>query len=238
MNFCQLQPFTGYMQNLKTHTRKMWHLGLTGVLTVYVGAVMAMQTPSDKPTGAFTPDALDDWSERSFAGNTRYELVEDAGIKVLRGHTQGKASILYREQTIDLQTKPIIEWSWKIDNTYKNIDERSRDGDDFPARLYVVAQTGFLPWETVAINYVWASETDIGEDWVNPYTEKAHMVAVQSGDEQSGSWVLQSRNVAEDFKTYFDTDITELSGYAVMVDGDNTGQEATAWFGQISFSAP
>jgi hypothetical protein len=196
----------------------------------------AMSITASKASGSFAPTSLDDWSERSFSGKTDYQLVEDSGLRVLKGHTQGKASILYREQTVDLTKNPVIHWSWKVDRTYMNIDEQAREGDDFPARLYVVAQVGFLPWETVAINYVWASEVAEGESWTNPHTNKAKMIAVQSGNAHVGSWTVQSRNVVEDFKTRFGMDIKELSGFAVMVDGDNGRREATAWFGEIDFS--
>ena len=39
-----------------------------------------------------------------------------------------------------------------------------------------------------------------------------------------------------DFKQYFGIDVTSLNGYAVMVDGDNTGESATGWFADIAFS--
>lgn len=144
---------------------------------------------------------------------------------------------LYKEQNVDLKNTPVIEWSWKVDRTYEGIDEQSRNGDDFPARLYVVARTGFLPWDTLAINYVWSADAPLGDSWANPFTSKAQMVVVQTGNQHVGDWVRQQRNVAEDFQTYFNTSITDLSGYAVMVDGDNANREASAWFGQIHFSA-
>lgn len=196
----------------------------------------AMSITASKASGSFAAASLEGWSERSFSGKTDYQLIEDSGLRVLKGHTQGKASILYREQTVDLIKNPVIHWSWKVDRTYMNINERARDGDDFPARLYVVAKVGFLPWETLTINYVWASEVAEGESWTSPYTNKSKMIAVQSGDTHVGSWTIQSRNVAEDFKTHFGMNIKELSGFAVMVDGDNGMREATAWFGEIEFS--
>ncbi len=198
---------------------------------------VASDGTSKQPISAFEQNSLDGWTERSFDGNTHYELVSEAGVSVLKGHTVKQASILYREKTINLLENPIVNWSWKIDRTYMGINEKAREGDDFPARLYVVAQTGFLPWETVAINYVWASELPIGEIWANPFTDKAKMIAIQSGDSQVGMWTAHSRNVAQDFKTLFDQDIKELSGYAVMVDGDNAKVEAVAWFGGISFTS-
>lgn len=188
------------------------------------------------PDGAFTPD-LKQWKERSFKGNTDYRVIEDGGVPVLRGETQGQASVLYRKQKIDLKATPVVYWSWKVDRTYQNIDERTRNGDDFPARMYVVAKTGLLPWETVAINYVWSSQSPLDESWANPFTDKARMVVVESGEQFVGQWVSEQRNVAEDFQRYFDLEVEELSGYAVMVDGDNSNREAVAWFGEIRFSA-
>lgn len=201
-----------------------------------IESVSAMSSPASRPSGDFAAPSLADWSERSFDGNTHYELVDDAGTSVLKGHTQGQASILYREKTVKLTDNPIISWSWKVDRTYTNIDEMSRDGDDFPARLYVVAQVGFLPWETLALNYVWASNVPVGDSWENPFTDKARMIAIQSGNAMVGDWVSQTRDVEADFKMQFGMDIDEIKGYAVMVDGDNSGKEATAWFGAISFA--
>jgi len=188
------------------------------------------------PSGHFSNQSLEGWSERSFKGNTEYKLVDDGGVTVLRGHAKAQASILYREQTINLQKSPIISWSWKVDRAFDDIDERSKSGDDFPARLYVVAKVGFLPWETLAINYVWASDSGPGESWDNPFTDKAKMVVVQSGPDNVGKWMLETRDVEADFREQFGTDIDEIDGYAVMVDGDNSNREATAWFGEIQFS--
>ena len=212
---------------------------LAAVAIVVSGASLSQASSSiaDQPGGAFSTNGLNGWSERSFEGNTRYELVDEGGVAVLKGHTRSKASVLYREEVVDLSKTPVISWSWKIDQTYSGIDEKSRAGDDFPARLYVVVKTGFLPWDTLAINYVWSSSVPVGETWANPFTGKAKMVAVQSGDADVGKWSLHSRNIVDDFKTLFDLDADELDGYAVMVDGDNSKQEGTAWFGEINFSS-
>ena len=211
-------------------------LAATAILVTSITSSHASAVISNEPSGAFSTHALDGWAERSFKGNTDYELVEDEGIPVLRGHTRGQASVLYREEDIDLTKTPVINWSWKIDHIYNEIDEHVEAGDDFPARLYVVVKTGFLPWETLAINYVWSSTTPVGVSWYNPFTDKAIMVAVQSGDANAGKWSVHSRNVIEDFKMLFDLDATEINGYAVMVDGDNSNQDGTAWFGEISFT--
>jgi hypothetical protein len=144
--------------------------------------------------------------------------------------------VLYRKKTIDLAETPWLTWSWKVSRIYSDIDEQARSGDDFPARLYVVAKTGLLPWKVLSINYVWSSTSPIDSDWKNPYSDKAAMIAVQSGSAQVGNWTEQRRNVAEDFQKVFGQRINRIQGFAIMVDGDNTGQAATAWFGNIEFT--
>lgn len=205
--------------------------------TLVAQSALSTPTEGDVPLDDFADASLEGWSERSFEGNTHYELVEEDGVMVLKGHTRQQASILYKTKEIDLNETPVVNWSWKVDRTYVDINELAREGDDFPARLYVVAKVGFLPWETLAINYVWASELPVGETWSNPFTDKAKMVAVQSGNDHVGQWTSHSRNIAEDFENLFGQTIDEIDGYAVMVDGDNSQAEAIAWFAQIDFTA-
>ena len=177
---------------------------------------------------------LRDWKERSFDGNTDYSHDGSA----IRADTQGAASVLYREEKIDLTKTPVLHWRWKISNTYgTEHNEQSKAGDDYPARLYVVVKTGFLPWQTLALNYVWSSNQAVGTSWKNAFTDKAMMVVVDSGEEGTNLWQSHSRNVVQDFKTYFGEEVEQLDGYAIMVDGDNTGKSATAWFEGIRFSA-
>jgi len=215
-------------------------LGLPATLLLSV--VSAPTFAADAPAvglvempGPFPERSLDDWQERRFEGSTDYTLIEEAGVRVLRGRADGTASILYRERRVDLQATPIVEWSWKIDGVYDAIDERTRGGDDFPARLYVVARTGLLPWNTLAINYVWASEATQGDSWPNPYTDKAMMIAVRTGSDEAGRWVRERRDVAADFRAAFGERVDAIAGYAVMVDGDDGKRKATAWFGDLAF---
>jgi len=186
---------------------------------------------------AFPDESLDGWQEKAFAGSTQYELHSESGITVLKATANNTASVLYRQEIINLTSTPWLEWSWKIESIYDDINEKTKTGDDFPARLYVTAKTGSLPWQTIAINYVWSSNLPKDSVWFNPYTEKSIMVSVQGGNTLVGQWVNQRRNVARDFKQLFDINVTKLSGYAVMVDGDNSSQSGTAYFGNIEFLA-
>lgn len=210
------------------------------LLVAAVSSAPAPAMPLDADVEArptpFPDTSLADWRERRFAGSTDYRLVEENGVRVLRGHARGTASVLYRERDVDLLATPMLEWSWKVDRVYPMIDERTRAGDDYPARLYVVARTGLLPWETLALNYVWSSdEASPGTTWRNPFTDKAAMIPVRAGEMDVGRWTRERRDVAADFRAVFGRRVDAIAGYAVMVDGDNGDREAYAWFGDIAF---
>jgi hypothetical protein len=62
-------------------------------------------------------------------------------------------------------------------------------------------------------------------------------VAASSGNGEAGRWVSLRRNVAEDYRRAFGADAPRITGVAVSVDTDNTGESATGYFGDIEFTA-
>jgi hypothetical protein len=185
----------------------------------------------------FSPRAILDWPTRTFAGETRYRLVERDGATVLEARSRGQASAKYLEREIDLAATPYLHWCWRVSNVHDGLDETTKSGDDYPARVYVVRKTGLLPWQVQSINYVWASEQPAGSDWPNAFTERAHLLALQSGEARVGEWVAEVRHVADDYRRLFGSAPDHIDGVALMSDGDNAGVDATAWFTRLGFSA-
>jgi hypothetical protein len=187
--------------------------------------------------GLFSQGNLSAWYEESFVGNTQYQLIEDEQGLVLEAFTEASASGLFRTIDIDLSSTPYLNWSWKVENIYSENDELSRSGDDYPVRIFVVVSGGIFFWNTRAVNYVWSSNQAVGSRWESAVTRNAMMLAVNSGDAELGQWRYGKRNIREDFKNFFDIDITEINAIAIMSDSDNTGQSARAYYGDIFFSA-
>ena len=63
------------------------------------------------------------------------------------------------------------------------------------------------------------------------------MVVLQSGAARVNQWIIEKRNVYADYKKAFGKEPPMISGVAIMTDSDNTGESATAWYGDIIFSA-
>ena len=177
------------------------------------------------------------WEEKVFSGKTVYEQVTVDGRTVVRATSRGTASGLFRKLRIDLEKTPILEWTWRVEGTLGDIDERTREGDDYSARVYVIRSDPVFFWRTRAVNYVWASTRKVGETWPNAYTDGARHIAVQSGDALAGQWLAERRNVRADFKALFGKDVRYVDAVAIMSDTDNTKGSAVAYYGDVTFAS-
>ena len=187
--------------------------------------------------GRFSHNDLAGWEAKSFKGETKYSLSDDKGVRVLKADSHGAASGMFREIKVDLKQTPILNWSWKTGQVFNNIDEKTKTGDDYPVRIYVIFSGGFFFWNTRAISYVWSSNQPAGSAWRNAYTDSARMIAVESGKEKVGQWVSEKRNILADFRIQFGENVQFADAVAVMTDTDNSGQKAIGWYGDIWFSA-
>jgi len=198
-----------------------------------------------------------DWKPLTFKKierHTTYGLVNDDNIVVVKAVSVASASGLTREIKINPKEYPVVQWRWKVNNILKKGDVRTKEGDDYPARIYITfefdaSKLGFfekVKYETVkilygqypplgAINYIWESRAPVGTIVPNPYTERVKMFVVESGSTKLNQWVNEERNVYEDYKKAFGEEPPMISGVAIMTDTDNTGESTTAYYGDIVF---
>jgi hypothetical protein len=182
----------------------------------------------------FTPRDIAGWSTKQFNGSVQYRVVQQDGREALHATCTGKgASARYLKRDIDLRETPVLEWSWRIEDTFGGRDERTKAGDDYPVRIYAVVDGGLLRWKTQAVNYVWASEQPAGSVWPNAYASQAKMLALQSGPSRVGEWVTERRDLASDFQRLHGASPPVIHGLAIMTDCDDVGQPMEGWYGEI-----
>jgi hypothetical protein len=59
-------------------------------------------------------------------------------VPSMRFETRDSASMLFRAVDIGLAAYPMLAWRWYIELPIKSpLDERTREGDDHPARLFL-----------------------------------------------------------------------------------------------------
>ena len=187
--------------------------------------------------GDFESGSMDGWEPQSFKGETDYTIVEIDHQRALRADSQGSASGLHRSVNIDLQKTPYLNWSWRVEQPLTGLDETTKQGDDYAARIYLIHSNGIFFWDTQALSYVWSGSQAEGTAWPNAYTANSINIAVAHGSEQQGQWVHHKRNVREDFMAQFSRQVDTVSAIAIMTDTDNSNRAATAYYGNIYFSA-
>jgi hypothetical protein len=212
-------------------------LGLC-LLMVAVTGIADQQALNKRVIGSFSNGSLAGWKTKEFKGQTQYQVIKLDNAQVLKADSNAAASGLFAEQRIDLEKTPIMNWRWRIENRLAKIDEQSKSGDDFAARVYVIVSGGLIFWNTKAINYVWASTSPENKTWPNPFAgDHAVMVAVRSSLDKTGTWYTEKRNVRADFKQLTGEDIQHIDAVAIMTDTDNAKGKATAYYGDIYFTA-
>lgn len=186
---------------------------------------------------------------------TRYRITHWDGRFAIEAHAQSSMSLLARPLSIDLSQTPILCWHWRIDAPLSTADLRSREGDDYAARVYLAFSLDNLSLATrmtlkvgrqlfgdalpdAAINYVWDNRYPIGTQAPNAYTERTRMIVLQSGATRSQQWVPERRNVLADARAAFELGgarLREATLLAVASDTDNTGESAHAGFADFHF---
>ena len=209
---------------------------------------------SAEPEGNRIPADWKSWTFKKIERHTTYVTAREDGNVVVRAEASASASGLIREVRVAPQEYPVLAWRWKVSNTYVKGDVSRKDGDDYPARIYLAfdydpqrlglidrakhAAVKLLYGEAPplrVINYIWESKAPKGTIASSTYTDWVKMIVVESGNELANKWIDEQRNILEDYRKAFGEEPSTITGIAIMTDADNTGEAATAWYGDIAF---
>ena len=188
----------------------------------------------------FTEDEFSTLKVRKVRGadsKTEYSLGNNENGKFMRAEAINSASGLGKEIKINLKKTPYLNITWKIEKDLPGIDENTKKGHDYAARVFVVKKTGATPLSNRAINYVFSSNSEVGENRPSPYTKKSIDNVLATTKDNLNEWVTVKANVKEDFKKFHDLDVNELDGLAIMADTDNSKMKSISYFQNIYFSA-
>ena len=179
---------------------------------------------------------LDVRKVRGADNNTNYTIGSNDNGNFLKAVADNAASGLGKEIKIDLNKFPFINITWKIEKDLPGINENTKKGHDFAARVFAVKKTGATPLSNRAINYVFSSNNEIGFNSPSPYTKKSIDNVLASTKKNMNEWVTVKANVKEDFKKFHNLDVNQLDGLAIMTDTDNSKLKAVAYYQNIYFS--
>ncbi|MBA3505967.1 MAG: DUF3047 domain-containing protein [Betaproteobacteria bacterium] len=235
---------------------------VTGVVALFVATCGVSAGVEHLVVGAFSRSepggALPDgWAPLTFPQvdkHTRYTLVRDdeAGV-VVRAEANAAASGLMRKIDFPVRDRPLLAWRWKADNLIAKGDVTSREGDDYPVRIYVAfrysperlgfgerlkyAAVRFLYGEYpphAGLNYIWDTKAPEGTLVTNSFVDRVKMIVVESGPARLRQWIGYERDIVADYRRAFGEDPPPISGVALMTDSDNTGESVVAYYGDIA----
>lgn len=210
---------------------------------------MALAAGAAAQERALPPPGSAAWRPLAFPGierHTRYEAVLEDGTPVLRAEAECSASgLVLPLDGVDLAATPVLRWRWRVDEPLPPGDERSRDGDDFAARVYLAfafepEHAGLLEraarrlakafyGETLpghTLDYVWSRTAPPGAHWPNPFADASHMIVAAQG--AAPGWREAEADVLADHARIFGRPAPAPLFLALMTDADNLCARARA----------
>ena len=114
------------------------------------------------------------------------------GVPSIRFETHNSASMLFRSVDIDLAAYPMLAWRCYIElPIHSPLDERTREGDDHPARLFLRFLTD--RGEKRAMEVIWGNRLKPGDyKYIGGFP---HFVA-DAGDDRVGRWLDEKIDLA------------------------------------------
>ena len=188
----------------------------------------------------FTEEELPTLNVRKVRGadsKTQYSLGSNENGKFIRSEANNSASGLGKEIKINLNETPFLNITWKVEKDLPGINENSKKGHDYAARVFVVKKTGATPLSNRAMNYVFSSNNDINTYQPSPFTKKSIDYVLSTTKENLNEWVTVKVNVIDHFKKFHNLDLEEINGVAIMSDTDNSKLNSIAYYQNIYFSS-
>ena len=184
----------------------------------------------------FTDKEFKTLKVKKVKGETTWILGVNEKGNFIKAEAEGKGSGLGKEIKIDLLKTPFINITWKVEKDLSGIDEKSKKGHDYAARVFVIKKTGSTMLSNRAINYVFSSNNNVDENWYSPYTKKSLDYVLSTTKENLNTWVTVKANVKDHFKKFHNLDVVDLTAVAIMTDTDNSKLKAVSYYQNIFFS--
>ena len=208
-------------------------------LSIFVLLLILIETTESKEIKIFkfTKEEIKTLKIKKIKGETTWTVGSNQNGNFIKAEAEGKASALGIEKKINLRETPFINITWKVEKDLSGIDEKSKKGHDYAARVFVIKKTGTTALSNRAINYVFSSNNSIGNYWKSPFTKKSTDYVLSTTQTDLNKWVTVKANVQDHFKQLHNLKVEEINGLAIMTDTDNSKKKAIAYYQDIFFSS-
>lgn len=164
-----------------------------------------------------------------------FTIVEDEGRRALSLRGRDEHSTIAREIQVDLETTPILAWSWKILELPAGADIRARATSDLTAHVLVVWPRFPGALRSRLLAYAWGTREPAGSVERSRKTPTVTFLILRSGAEQLGRWIGERRDVAEDYRRAYGERPDNPRAIAISIDTNDTHASAAGLLGPIAF---
>ncbi len=198
---------------------------------------------------------LENWKPLYFPKikqHSMYTIVKEGTDSFLKTESNASASGIIYKKEFKVYDYPRVRWRWKVSDVYVKGDEKSKAGDDYPIRIYIIfkydpeaasfgqrikyglAKTiyGEYPPHS-SLNYIWANKKHAERFITNAFVDEAKMVLLEAGSEKAGKWIEEEIDILEDYQKAFGTKPPAIASIAIMNDSDNTGERSESFVDYI-----
>ena len=192
----------------------------------------AIDLLADLDTNELSPG----WAHRTFltVSPADFQMVQDAETPTLQCITNNSASILARDTQIPVAALPTLSWDWKVIQPIESdIDEATKEGDDHPARLFIVFSNEND--ERKAMEIIWSNRKYAPGDY-KIIGDFYHYVA-NGLNENIGIWHSETVDLQKIYTDIGGTGTPTLQVLGFFCDSDNTGEQSDALFKNVRLSS-
>jgi hypothetical protein len=210
-------------------------------LTALMGAVGAGSLHAGEEViilGKGKTDALAEWDKPVHFGTGNWKVVGDAEDQAIKLRADSSSFALEKSITVDLSRSPFLEWEWKVTVPPAGGDFSSPDTDDQAAQLLVVFPKTFFERRKV-ISYIWDPTAPKGKiaSAAGPIYLNVKAIVVESGDDRIGQWIIEKRNVLDDFRVLYGEIPEHAVAIRLQINSQHTQSVAEAFWRTIRFTS-
>lgn len=173
------------------------------------------------------------WELSVTSGEPQLHLVQDNGKQALQMRSDQASFALQKRVRIALQQSPFLVWQWKVTALPKGGDFRRSGADDQAAQLIVAFSSNQF------LTYIWDSTAPKGlmASAPAPPFKKIFAVVMQSGAAGLGTWIIERRNLIDDFKRAYGEEPEAIEGIRIQINSQHTQSRAESYWQSIAVTA-
>jgi hypothetical protein len=182
---------------------------------------------------------------------TQFDVVDQDGERVLMAYSANASSSLTHPLDLDPAGHRRLSWRWRVDELPQSADLANRNRDDYAARVCVSFEpdpdsVGFGGRARRAIGnlfgddtppaalcYTWDNRHPVGHSAAHSGNDRIGLIVLQSGEQHSGQWIAEERDVVADYLEHFGSEPRRIIGVVVAAATAATGERALSYFADL-----